>query len=83
MVTIAMHHCEQKKLEKEGFTWLALPYHSPPRGQSGQEPGGGADAEAMERAAYWLAPRGFPLKPMTTIQECPYPQWAGPSPVYQ
>ena len=59
------HHDQKPKLRRTGFIWL-----TPPRGcsslkESGQELKqgrnleAGADAEAMEGAAYWLAFLGF------------------------
>ena len=59
------HHDQKPKLRRTGFIWL-----TPPRGcsslkESGQELKqgrnleAGADAEAMEGAAYWLAPHGL------------------------
>ena len=56
------HHDQKASWGGKGlFIWLTL--HSPSLEevrtgtQTGQEPGAGADAEAMEGAAYWLASR--------------------------
>jgi hypothetical protein len=55
----------KSKLGRKGFILLTVPHHSLSSKevragtQAGEEPGGGADAEVMEGAAYWLAPPGL------------------------
>lgn len=70
------------------FVWLPLPCHIIIKGRhragthTGQEPGAGADAEAMKGAADWLAPHSLlsPLftEPRTTCTGRLYPQCTGP-----
>ena len=49
----------------EERVWLPLPHHCSSLKEvrtetpAGQDPGGRADTEAMEGAAYWLAPYGL------------------------
>ncbi|MGE9715064.1 hypothetical protein ACQP3F_25900, partial [Escherichia coli] len=49
----------KNKLWKKGFIWLTLSHHSPSLKEARTGTKTGAEAEAMEGAAYWLAPRGL------------------------
>jgi hypothetical protein len=52
-------------LGRKGFIWFTLPHSSPSWKEviqelkQGRNLEAGADAEAMEGAAYWLAPHGL------------------------
>lgn len=67
------------------FRLLFIADGSQEHSQAGQEPGEGADAEAMEGAAHWLAHMAcsacFPVEPRTPAQGWPHPQQGRPSPV--
>ena len=56
----AMKQHNQSNLERKGFIWVCISiWKSGQELKQGWNLEAGADAEAMEGAAYWLAPHGL------------------------
>ena len=77
----------KSNLSRKWSTSITVPYNGSSGMLQGRNLEAGAEAEAMEGAAYWLAPQGLLSLLCHRTQDHqprdgPYQQWAGLSSIY-